>query len=39
MLAIGDMAIAYIQLLVLKCISELPSPFHKFGLLVALASV
>jgi hypothetical protein len=23
---------------VLKCISELPSPFHQFGLLVALAS-
>jgi hypothetical protein len=29
---------AFCLLLVLKCISELPSPFHQFGLLVVLAS-
>jgi hypothetical protein len=28
----------FINLKLLKCISELPSPFHQFGLLVALAS-
>jgi hypothetical protein len=35
------MAVAGAMLLareVLKCISELPSPFHKFRLLVVLAS-
>jgi hypothetical protein len=26
------------EMLVFKCISELPSPFYQFGLLVALAS-